>query len=55
MTFDDLLVQEIQRERDLVKRIRDLDQLDDLSKEMIRLRIYENQKQLINLNEFERA
>ena len=55
MTFDDLLAQEIQRERDLVRRIRELDGLDDLSKEMIRLRIYENQKQIINLNELERA
>jgi hypothetical protein len=55
MTFDDLLAQEIQRERDLVRRIRELDGLDDLSKEMIRLRIYENQKQIINLNELERT
>jgi hypothetical protein len=55
MTFDDLLAQEIQREREMIKRIRELDGLDDLSKEMIRLRIYENQKQIINLNELERA
>ena len=55
MTFDDLLAQEIQREREMIKRIRELDGLDDLSKEMIRLRIYENQKQIINLNELERT
>ena len=55
MTFDDLLAQEIQRERDIVRSIRELDQLDDLSKEMIRIRIYQSQKELIYLNELEQA
>ena len=55
MTFDDLLAQEIQREREMIKRIRELDGLDDLSKEMIRLRIYQSQKELIYLNELEQA
>ena len=55
MTFDDLLAQEIQREREMIKRIRELDGLDDLSKEMIRLHIYQSQKELIYLNELEQA
>lgn len=55
MTYDEIFTQEIQREREMIKRIRELDGLDDLSKEMIRLRLYQSQKEHIYLNELEQA
>lgn len=55
MKLDDILTTEIDAERQYIRRIMDLKEMDDLSREMIRLRVYETYKQLIYLNELEQA
>lgn len=55
MTLDAVLLREIDNERNLIRLLKSLPDLDDLSKDQIRLRVYEEQIRLRYLEELENA
>lgn len=55
MNLDKIITKEINEERELMKQIKELSDLDDLSKEMIRLRIYNTYKLRVYDTELEQA
>jgi hypothetical protein len=55
MTMQSLLLREIDNERNLIQSLQSIPDLDDLSKNQIRQRVYEEQARLMYLDELEKA
>ena len=55
MTLEHILSQEIDNERNLIQSLQSIPDLDDLSKNQIRQRVYEEQARLMYLDELEKA
>ena len=55
MTMQSLLLREIDNERNLIQSLKSVPDLDDLSRDQIRQRVYEEQARLSYLEELERA
>ena len=55
MTLEQILSREIDNERHLIQSLESIPDLDELSKNQIRQRVYEEQARLMYLDELEKA